>query len=82
MGKTYTMVFNHKIKRNKIDVEEDEWQDELKLNNNVITKENCITYLGIEVSDDSKNTLHLEKRRSKALAAFLLNIREKSAIIS
>jgi exonuclease III len=72
VGKTYTMIFNHKIKRNKADTEEDAWQDELKLNNNVITKTNCITYLGIEVSDDLKNTLHLEKRRSKALAAFFI----------
>ncbi len=72
VGKTYTMVFNNKVKRVAKDIEEDMWQDELILNNNVITKTSCITYLGVEISEDLKNNLHLEKRRSKSLAAFFI----------
>jgi len=50
VGKTYAMTFNAKTKRSQKDLDEDQWQNDLKLNNNVITKTNNITYLGVEIS--------------------------------
>jgi exonuclease III len=72
VGKTYTMTFNNKIKRSEKNMSEDGWQDDLKLNGNVITKTSNITYLGVEISEDLRNNLHLEKRRTKSLAAFFI----------
>jgi len=70
--KTYTMVFNEKVVRSKRNMRIDEWKSDLKLSNETIQIVTSITYLGVEISNDLRNDLHLNKRRNKSLAAIHL----------
>jgi hypothetical protein len=53
------MVFNEKVVRSKKNMRNDEWKSDLKLNDKTIQIVTSITYLGVEISNNLRNDLHL-----------------------
>ncbi|CAF0788801.1 unnamed protein product [Brachionus calyciflorus] len=69
-SKTTFMVFNGKMSRNAKEQREDLWQEDLVLNGSNITQVQSMKYLGANISDDDKNTVHIARRKKAAYGAF------------
>ena len=67
--KTNLMVFNQNIKRTNKATKEDLWQGNVTLGEKTIQEVKNMRYLGIELSEDNKNKLHIEKRKKLAIGA-------------
>ena len=60
------MKFNANVKLTKLGKASERIQQDSTLSGEKITKVSELRYLGLELNDMNKNTLHLKKRRSLA----------------
>jgi hypothetical protein len=67
--KTTFMIFNINVTRDAGERRTDMWQGELRLNGITITQVESVKYLGVIVSDDDKNTLHIKKQKKAAYSS-------------
>ena len=61
--KIYVMTFNEKLVRSKKNQRDDPITSDLMMNGKPIKQVTSITNLGVEISNDLKNNLHLIKRK-------------------
>lgn len=67
--KTELIIFNQKLKRERDERRRDEWQGNLSLGGIIIKQVNSIRYLGSYLSDNIRNKIHIDKKRSATYLA-------------
>ncbi|CAF1009096.1 unnamed protein product [Brachionus calyciflorus] len=67
--KTIYSIINRKIKRSINEKRLDLWQNELRLDGQVIKHTHGFKYLGVEFDDDHSDTIHIKKRKKAAQLA-------------
>lgn len=68
-SKTTFMIFNNSVIRKSDENKCDLWQEELFLNEIKITQVKSMKYLGVIITEDDKNTEHINKRKKSVYAA-------------
>ncbi|RNA27302.1 hypothetical protein BpHYR1_034291 [Brachionus plicatilis] len=63
------MIFNERILRTPTSQLEDFWQGELTLCDSVISKTDCIRYLGTEIDTFDKGDRHIKRLKQKVISA-------------